>query len=219
MLLVRPPDPGRLARWVHLATQAGLLVLLPWGLVRVGQEDLHLRRLPGRSNAWYFLCPVKSFEAGPERYARALLAAAPPGAVVLADFNPGAVLCLVQQQARLRPDVQVVATAVDDALGTRDPAAALQGRIAEAEEAGAAGGAGRQLGGLLPSGRASKAIRSRACDRCGPGWLVRTKHEGHSEAPLRAGTSFGRAGDICGVVAVDDRRIGLLRASAVTDAR
>ena len=77
LLLVRPPDPGRRARWVHLVTQAGLLVLLPWGLGQFGQEDLHLRRLPGRSNAWYFLCPIKSFEAGPERYARSLLAAAP----------------------------------------------------------------------------------------------------------------------------------------------
>lgn len=136
VLLVRPPDLGRRAGWLHLATQACLLVLLPWGLVHFGLEDVFLRRLPGRSNAWYFFCPVKSFEAGPERYARELLEAVPAKAAILADFNPGAVLCLVQQQARLRPDVQVVATAVDDALGTGDPVAALHDRILQARQQG-----------------------------------------------------------------------------------
>lgn len=172
VLLVRPPDLGRRARWLHLAVQAGLLVLLPWGLVRVGQEDLHLRRLPGRTNAWYFLSPVKSFEAGPERYARTLLAAAPPGAVILADFNPGAVLRLVQQQAKLRPDVQVVATAVDDALGTPDPAAALRGRI----EAVRKQGRPVVLADTWEAYYRPAELRRRfdlELEPCGPGWLVK----------------------------------------------
>ncbi|MCU0293376.1 MAG: hypothetical protein MUF10_15520 [Thermoanaerobaculaceae bacterium] len=175
VLLVRPPDLGRLARWLHLATQAGLLVLLPWALARLGREDLHLRRLPERSNAWYFLCPVKSFESGPQRYARALLAAAPPDAVVLADFNPGAVLRLVQQEARLRPDVQVVPTAVDDALGTGDPVAALQDRIAEADKHGRP----VVLADIWEAYYHPTELRRRLgveLTPCGPGWLVRTKN-------------------------------------------
>jgi hypothetical protein len=172
VLLIWPPDLGRLACWAHLATQAGLLVLLPWCLVRVGQEDMHLRRLPGRSNAWYFLCPIKSFEAGPERYARALLAAAPPGAVVLADFNPGAVLCLVQQQARLRPDVRVVATAVDDALSTRDPAAALQGRIADAETRGQPVVLADEWEAYYRPAELRRRFGVELVP-CGPGWLVK----------------------------------------------
>ncbi|MFH1175975.1 MAG: hypothetical protein V1750_01115 [Acidobacteriota bacterium] len=172
LLLVRPPDPGRLARWLHLVTQAGLLVMLPWGLVRVGQEDAHLRRLPGRSNAWYFLCPVKSFEAGPEQYARALLAASPSEAVILADFNPGAVLRLVQQQARLRPDVQVVATAVDDALGTRDPAAALHDRIAEARKQGRPVVLADNWEAYYRPAELQRRFGVELAP-CGPGWLVR----------------------------------------------
>jgi hypothetical protein len=171
LLLVRPPDPGWRARWLHLVTQAGLLVLLPWGLVHFGNEDVHLRRLPGRSNAWYFLCPVKSFDTGPERYARSLLAAAPAGAVILADFNPGAVLFLVQQQARLRPDVLVVATVVDDALGTRDPVAALYGHILQA---------GQQGRPVVLADNWEAFYRPAELRRrfgvelapCGPGWLV-----------------------------------------------
>jgi hypothetical protein len=173
LLLLRPPDPGRLARWLHVATQAGVLVLLPWGLGRLGLEDAHLRRLPERSNAWYFFCPVKSLEDGPGRYARALLAAAPPQAVVLADFNPGAVLCLVQQQARLRPDVQVMPTAVDDALGTHDPVAALHDRMVQA---------GKERRPVVLADNWSSYYRPAELRTrfgvelapCGPGWLVRT---------------------------------------------
>lgn len=136
LLLLRPPALAPRGRLLHLAAQAGLLVVLPWGLTAAGLGDLGVRRLPERDNAWHFLCPVKRGEAGPERYARGLLAAAPPRAVVLADFNPGAVLRLVQERYRLREDVEVVPTAVDDALAHPDPAAALAGRLAAAEAAG-----------------------------------------------------------------------------------
>lgn len=171
LLLVRPPRLGRLARWAHVAAQAAMLVLLPWGLARFGQGDLHLRRLPERSNAWYFLCPVKRLDTGPEAFARALLAAAPPRAVILADFNPGAVLTLVQQQARLRGDVLVVPTAVDDALGTVDPVAALRTRIREIRDQA------RQVV-LADNWEAyyhPAELRRRfgvELTPCGPGWLV-----------------------------------------------
>ncbi len=172
LLLVRPPRLGRLACWAHVTAQAAMLVLLPWGLVRFGQGDLHLRCLPERSNAWYFLCPVKRLDTGPEVFARALLAAAPPNAVILADFNPGAVVTLVQQQARLRGDVLVVPTAVDDALGTADPVATLRKRILEARNQG------RQvvLADNWEAYYRPAELRRRfgvELTPCGPGWLVR----------------------------------------------
>jgi len=133
LLLLRPPSLTPLGQLLHVATQAVLLATLAWGLSAVGLGDLGVRQLPERHNAWHFLWPVKRGETGPERYAHSLLAAAPPGAVVLSDFNLGAVLCLVQQSEGLREDVEVVPTAVDDALVRSDPAAALDRRIAAIE--------------------------------------------------------------------------------------
>lgn len=136
LLLLRPPSLAPLGQLLHVATQTTLLLALPWGLSAAGLDDLGVRQLPERLNAWHFLCPVKRGEAGPERYARSLLEAAPPRAVVLADFNPGAVLRLVQQRRGLRADVDVVPTAVDDALAHSDPAAALDQRLAAVLVAG-----------------------------------------------------------------------------------
>lgn len=129
VVLLRPPALTPLGRALHLGGQALFLTALPWTLTTLGAGDLGLRRLPERSNAWYFLCPVKRFQTGPERYAKALFEAAPERAVVLSDFNPGALLCLVQHTQRLRPDVEVIPTAVDDALARPDPAAELAARI------------------------------------------------------------------------------------------
>lgn len=136
LLLLRPPSLAPLGWALHVATQAVLLAALPLGLSAAGLGDLGVRQLPERHNAWHFLWPVKRGEAGPERYARSLLEVAPPGAVVLADFNPGAVLRLVQQREGLRTDVEVVPTAVDDALARSDPAAALDQRLAAVLVAG-----------------------------------------------------------------------------------
>jgi len=138
VLLLRPPALAPAGRLLHAGVQAGLLLALPWGLSAAGFGDLALRKLPERNNAWYFLWPVKRAETGPERYARSLLEAAPPGAVVLADFNPGAVLRLVQRRHGLRPDVEVLPTAVDDALARPDPAAVLAGRVDAAYVSGRA---------------------------------------------------------------------------------
>lgn len=136
LLLLRPPELAPLGQVAHVATQAALLCVLPWGASAAGFGDLGVRQLPERQNAWHFLCPVKRGEGGPERYVRELLAAAPPHSVLLADFNPGAVLRLVQRQAGLRSDVDIVATAIDDALAHPDPAAALAERLAAVSAAG-----------------------------------------------------------------------------------
>ncbi len=129
LLLLRPPAPGRRATALHAAAQLSFYLALPALLTAAGHGDLGVRQLPHRNNAWYFLCPVKCTDQGAERYARELLSAAPPDAVVLADFNPGAPLAAVQRLHGLRPDLRIVPTAVDEALGHRDPAARLTATI------------------------------------------------------------------------------------------
>ena len=99
-----------------------------------------MRALPYRNNAFYFLCPLKGLPAaaggwkpaalldpGTERYVAAVGACAPPGAAVVADFNPGAVLRLAQVVRGWRTDLEIRPIAVDVALGAPDPAAALAG--------------------------------------------------------------------------------------------
>jgi hypothetical protein len=125
LILLWPPLLSRRARCAHIAVQVSLYLLTPLALQLAGRADLGVRQLPERDNAWYFLCPIKSLDQGPARYARDLLQAAPRNATVLADFNPGAVLRLVQESERLRPDVKIVPTAVDEALAAPDPARAL----------------------------------------------------------------------------------------------
>lgn len=129
LLLLAPPVLGPGRRRAQVLVQIALYAAAPALAGLAGHGDLGVRRLPDRRNAWYFLCPVKTFTTGPAHYARALLTAAPPRAVVLADFNPGTVLRLVQESDRLRPDVTIEPTVVDDALASPDPVAALRRRI------------------------------------------------------------------------------------------
>ncbi len=126
LVLLAPPrlSPGH--RVVHVAVQAAIYLSLPLLAGLAGRPDLGVRRLPDRNNARYFLCPVKAFDTGPGRYAQSLLREAPPHSVILADFNPGAVLALVQRSEKLRPDILVRPTVVDELLGLSDPAAALE---------------------------------------------------------------------------------------------
>jgi hypothetical protein len=133
LILLRPPLLSRGARFAHVGVQVSLYLLTPLALQRVGRADLGVRQLPERNNAWYFLCPIKSLDQGPARYARELLQAAPRNATVLADFNPGAVLRLVQESERLRPDLEIVPTAVDEALAAPDPARALARLLRDAQ--------------------------------------------------------------------------------------
>lgn len=129
IVIVSPPLLSPIERSLHLATQAALYLLLPVVAQVAGHDDLGVRRLPRRNNAWYFLCPVKAFDRGPERYALELLTEAPAGAAILSDFNPGAVVKLVQEQRGMREDLLVTPTAIDDALASADPAAAIAARI------------------------------------------------------------------------------------------
>ncbi len=172
LLLARPPRlaPGWLA--AHLLCQPALYLVAPAAFTCLGHDTLGVRQLPYRTNAWYFLCPIKRFERGPSQYAEALLAAAPPGAVVIADFNPGAVLRLVQERSLARPDVTIVPTAIDETLATRDPAAALAALLA------AAAGRGRPV--VLadtwpPYYRIAELERRFGAEisPCGPGVVVR----------------------------------------------
>ena len=136
LVLVAPPSLT--PRWclLHLALQAALYGGAAAAASVAGVEDLGVRQLPGRHNARYFLWPPKAGEDSAERYARELFAALPHGAVVLADFNAGAVLRLAQVVSGLRPDVEVIPTAVDEALARGDVAAALAERIAALRASG-----------------------------------------------------------------------------------
>lgn len=135
-VLIAPPLLAVRACLMHVVLQVALYGGVAAAATLPGTADLGVRRLPGRHNARYFLWPPKTFEASAERYAKALFAALPAGAVVLADFNAGAVLRLAQEVHGLRPDVEVVPTAIDDALATPNAAAALARRIANHRSGG-----------------------------------------------------------------------------------
>lgn len=124
-VLACAPAFGVAGRLAHVVVQAGVYAVLPFLLSVAGLGDLGARQLPFRDNAAYFLWPVKAFDRGPERYLEGLGACAPAGAAVLADFNPGAVLRLAQVARLWRTDLVLRPVAVDLALGSTDPAAAL----------------------------------------------------------------------------------------------
>lgn len=129
LLLWRPPSLTKAGACLHLFVQTALYLGVPWALTHWNLAGLHLRPLPYRNNAWYFLSPIKATERSAQRYALELFSTAPPNAVILADFNPGAVLKLVQETRKLRPDVTVVPTVVDDCVRTPRPAACLAKHI------------------------------------------------------------------------------------------
>ncbi len=136
LVLLTGPQLGLPARIGHVIVQATAYLCLPLLLGLVGRGDLGLRQLPERNNAWYFLCPIKNFDHGPERYAHSLLEQAPDNATIISDFNPGAVLALVQRTESLRPDLVILPTVVDETLGGSDPAAALSALILDQIEQG-----------------------------------------------------------------------------------
>lgn len=169
-VLLAPPAAS--LRWciAHGVLQVALYGAAAGGAHLVGRESLGVRQLPGRDNATYFLLPPKSWEHSAEAYARRLLAAVPENAVVLADFNPGAVLRLVQELEGVRPDVTIIPTAVDDALATPDPSGVLAGRIGEAR----AGGRPVVLADSWPPYYRVEELRRLGYSfaPCGPGLLV-----------------------------------------------
>ena len=164
VLLALPVRLPAWARVGHMVVQALLYLAIPAALTVAGRQSLGVRVLPHRNNAFYFLCPIKSIpfrppfsgsldvpppsdsktgllrwkqalDPGTDLYLAGFDPCTPTGAVVLADFNPGAVLRLAQVVRRWRPDLEIRPVAVDVALGAPNPLAAL---AAEAERALAA---------------------------------------------------------------------------------
>lgn len=175
LVLLAPPRLAPGHRMAHVAVQTAIYLSLPLVAGLAGRSDLGVRRLPDRNNAWYFLCPIKAFDAGPDRYAHALLRAAPPRGVIMADFNPGAVLVLVQRTEKLRPDILIRPTVVDEILGRSDPAASIVTLIED------------QLGQGRPvvlADRWEPYYHASEIERrfpitlipCGPGWRVMRSH-------------------------------------------
>ncbi len=141
-LLALPTRLGAAGRAAAVATQALVYLTVPAAVTIAGHQDLGVRVLPFRNNAFYFLCPLKGLPAaargwrpaelldpGTERYVAALGGCAPVGARVLSDFNPGAPLRLAQVARHWRPDLEIRPVAVDVALAAPDPAAALTAEV------------------------------------------------------------------------------------------
>jgi hypothetical protein len=132
-LLAKPPALSLSGAAVHGLLQPAVYFLLPTLLTAFGAATLGVRQLPGRNNASYFLCPAKAWERSAATYAQELLSKAPRGAVILADFNPGAVLRLVQVERALRPDVRIEPTVVDNCLAHGNPAGCLAAAMGQAK--------------------------------------------------------------------------------------
>ena len=169
LFLVLPPRMDGRHALAHVGFQAVLYFALPLLLIGAGFGSLGARQLPHRDNATYFLRPWKAGERGTDRYVRELLDAAPRGAVILADFNPGAPLVLWQRLHHTRPDVRIVPTAVDEAVGSPDPVAALARRIENASPAPVVLADGWEPYYHLAGLRSRFGFR---IGPCGPGWQI-----------------------------------------------
>jgi len=156
LLLALPARLPARARAAHVALQVVVYLAIPAALTAAGRQNLGVRVVPHRNNAFYFLSPVRSIRAsvarppesppsadaspappawkraldpGAELYLAGCASCAPPGAVVLADFNPGAVLRLAQVVRGWRADLEIRPVAVDVALAAPDPVAALAAEV------------------------------------------------------------------------------------------
>lgn len=136
LLLWRPPSLTTAGACLQLLVQTALYLSVPWALTRWNLAGLYLRPLPYRNNAVYFLNPMKATERSAHHYALELFSTAPPNAVILADFNPGAVLKLVQETRKLRPDMTVVPTVVDDCVRGARPAECLSQHVKQVLDEG-----------------------------------------------------------------------------------
>ncbi|MCS7181748.1 MAG: hypothetical protein NZ869_01345 [Thermoanaerobaculum sp.] len=136
LVLFRPPALPTPAAASHVVLQALCYLGIPLALTALNAENAFVRELPFRVNAVYFLNPMKGREGSAELYAERFFAQAPERAVVLADFNPGAVLKLLQTVRGLRPDLTIIPTAVDNCLAAPQPAACLATRIREVWQQG-----------------------------------------------------------------------------------
>ncbi len=136
LLLWRPPSLTTGGACLQLVVQTALYLGVPWALTYFNVAGLYLRPLPHRNNAVYFLNPMKASERSAHQYALEMFSTASPNAVILADFNPGAVLKLIQETRKLRPDLTVLPTVVDNCLRVAKPAACLAQHIRQALDQG-----------------------------------------------------------------------------------
>ena len=169
LLLARGAHLPVMARWAHVLLQAAIYALAPPALAAAGRESLGVRELPHRSNARYFLDPVRRGDRGAEAYLQEASACLPASATLLADFNVGAVLRLAQRARAWRPDVTVDPVAVDVALGRPAPAAALAALASAAAIRGPVAFADT----WEPYYRLREVAATLCLERCGPLALVR----------------------------------------------
>ncbi|HUK11860.1 MAG TPA: hypothetical protein VLW17_01045 [Thermoanaerobaculaceae bacterium] len=160
LVLAVPLRLKAILRAGHIALQASLYLAVPALLEATGHDAIGARVLPFRDNAGYFLCPIKRgtggigapgpvaeprahawvrklglptrWDAGAERYVAALGVCAPARAVVIADFNVGAVLRLAQVVRAWRGDLEIEPVAVDVAQASAEPAKALAAAVRRA---------------------------------------------------------------------------------------
>ncbi|MDQ7778546.1 MAG: DUF2723 domain-containing protein [Planctomycetota bacterium] len=90
---------------IPVALYYNVLRICAWSGVKPG---FGARRLVYRDNERFFLVPDKRGDYGAERFAREAFAVVPDGAIIVADFTPGAVLNYFQSVRGVRPDVAVV---------------------------------------------------------------------------------------------------------------
>lgn len=159
LVLALPVQLSLWARVGHIGVQSVAYVVVPAVLTLADHQALGVRVIASRNNAFYFLCPVKTsadrlpgresaaeesrnsdrlttlrrwagaLDPGTTSYLATVARCAPADAVVLSDFNPGAVLRLAQVAHAWRPDLTIRPVAVDVALGTTDPTGALAAEI------------------------------------------------------------------------------------------
>lgn len=99
-----------------VAALIAALILVPpafyYGVARgtgmIGIDLVGARPAPGRDNNMYFLFPPKTGDRAPREYAEATLAAAPPNALLVADYTLWRPLLFVQAAEGMRPDVKLV---------------------------------------------------------------------------------------------------------------
>lgn len=79
--------------------------LAAWRIAESRHFPLPIRRLPYRNEYRYFFFPPKFMEYGAVRYTEDAFRQAEPGAVILADFNPGMALLYAQKVLGMRRDL------------------------------------------------------------------------------------------------------------------
>jgi hypothetical protein len=74
----------------------------------LGIDVVKARQAPYRDNAWYFMWPSKSGDAGPRQYATEALSVVNKNAVLITDYTLWRPLYFMQAVENMRPDVNLV---------------------------------------------------------------------------------------------------------------